>query len=149
MRNSEFDVMKGKTVMKSNKLQSSLAVKLILGLMAFTVCLIPLQLVLFILPMNRWIALILKLLLGHAGVIVLFKWLRKHPQDQRPLWFPGLVKGAFFGAILYLVLTAVKFLVFDSALLNLIRVLCPAGLGLLGARTYKNSLNLKEENNNG
>jgi len=135
--------------MKKDFLKSPLGVKLILGLMAFTVCLIPLQLVLFILPMNRWIALILKLLLGHAGVIVLFKWLRKHPQDQRPLWFPGLVKGAFFGAVLYLALTAVKFLVVDSALLNLIRVLCPAGLGLLGAWIYKKSFILKEENNNG
>ena len=149
MLNSEFDVMEGKTVMKSNKLQSSLAVKLILGLMAFTVCLIPLQLVLFILPMNRWIALVLKLLLGHAGVIVLFRWLRKHPENQRPMWFPGLVKGAFLGAILYLALTAVKFLVFDSALLNLIRVLCPVGLSLLGAWTYKNQPTLKEENKNG
>ena len=135
--------------MKKFSLTSPLAVKLILGLAAFTICLIPLQIVLLFVSLNKWIALILKLLLGHAGVIVLFKWLRKHPADQRPEWFSGLVKGAFFGAVVYLVLTAVKFLIFDSALLNLIRVLCPAGLALLGAWTYKNSLNLKEENNNG
>ena len=135
--------------MKKFSLTSPLAVKLILGLAAFTICLIPLQIVLLFVSMNKWLALILKLLLGHAGVIVLFKWLRKHPKGQRPLWFPGLVKGAFFGAVLYLMLTAVKFLIFDSALLNLIRVLCPAGLGLLGTWTYKNSLTLKEENNNG
>jgi len=135
--------------MKAKMQPSEGMIKLILGLMAFTACLIPLQLVLFILPMNRWIALILKLLLGHAGVIVLFKWLRNHPQDHRPLWFPGLVKGAFCGAILYLAQTAIKFLVIDSALLNLIRVLCPVCFGVIGAWMDKNKRILKEENNNG
>ena len=84
-----------------------------------------------------------------AGVIVLFKWLRTHPEDQRPGWFPGLVMGALAGAVLYLVLTAVKFLSSGSLLLDWIRVLCPAGLGLIGAWTYKKSLTLKEENKNG
>ena len=135
--------------MKSNKLQSSLAVKLILGLMAFTVCLIPLQLLQTVVPLNRWVARALKLLLGHAGVIVLFKWLRTHPEDQRPGWFSGLVMGALAGAVLYLVLTAVKLLGSGSLLLDWIRVLCPAGLGLIGAWTYKNQLTLKEENKNG
>ena len=126
--------------MKKDFLKSPLAVKLILGLAAFTVCLIPLQILLLFVPLNRWVALVLKLLCGHAGVIVLFKWLRKHPAESRPAFFPGLVKGAFFGAVLYLLLTIVKFLVFDSALLNLIRVLCPVGLALIGAWIYKKHL---------
>ena len=135
--------------MKKDFLNRPLAVKLILGLAAFTVCLIPLQLLLMIVPLNRWVALVLKLLCGHAGVIVLFKWLRKHPADQRPQCFPALVKGALAGAVVYLVLTAAKFLGSGSALLDLIRDLCPAGLALLGAWTYKKSFTLKEENKNG
>ena len=126
--------------MKKDLLKSPLAVKLILGLAAFTVCLIPLQILLLFVPLNRWVALLLKLICGHVGVIVLFKWLRKHPAESRPAFFPGLVKGAFFGAVLYLLLTIVKFLVFDSALLNLIRVLCPVGLALIGAWIYKKHL---------
>lgn len=126
--------------MKKDFLKSSLAAKLILGLAAFTVCLIPLQLVQSFVPLNRWVALVLKLLCGHAGVIVLFKWLRKHPEDQRPVWFPGLLNGALAGAVLYLALTAVKLLGSGSLLLDWIRVLCPAGLGLIGAWTYKNHL---------
>ena len=113
---------------------------MILGLAAFTVCLIPLQIVLLCVSMNKWLALVLKLLCGHAGVIILFKWLRKHPADQRPVYFPGLVKGAFVGAILYLALTAVKFIAPLFAdisawegILNLVRVLCPVGGSLLGA----------------
>ena len=126
--------------MKKDFLKSPLAVKLILGLAAFTVCLIPLQILLLFVPLNRWVSLALKLICGHVGVIVLFKWLRKHPAESRPAFFPGLVKGAFFGAVLYLLLTIVKFLVFDSALLNLIRVLCPVGLALIGAWIYKKHL---------
>ncbi|MBR6810569.1 MAG: hypothetical protein IKM64_09835 [Clostridia bacterium] len=135
--------------MKKDFLKSPLAVKLILGLAAFTVCLIPLQLLQSFVPLNRWVALILKLLCGHAGVILLFKWLRTHPEDQRPGWFPGLVTGALAGAVLYLVLTALKLLGSGSLLLEWIRVLCPAGLGLIGAWTYKKSLTLKEANKNG
>ena len=130
--------------MASNKLQSSLAIKLILGLAAFMICLLPLQIVLLCVPLNKWVALVLKLLCGHAGVIVLFKWLRKHPADQRPAYFSVLVNGAFVGAILYLALTAVKFLaplVADisawEGILNLVRVLCPAGCGLIGAWIHK------------
>ena len=126
--------------MKKDFLKSPLAVKLILGLAAFTVCLIPLQILLLFVPLNRWVSLALKLICGHVGVIVLFKWLRKHPAESRPAFFPGLVKGAFFGAVLYLLLTIVKFLVLDSALLNLIRVLCPVGLALIGAWIYKKHL---------
>ena len=126
--------------MKKDFLKSPLAVKLILGLAAFTVCLIPLQILLLFVPLNRWVSLALKLICGHVGVIVLFKWLRKHPAESRPAFFPGLVKGAFFGAVLYLLLTIVKFLVFDSALLNLIRVLCPVGLALIGAWISKKHL---------
>ena len=135
--------------MSRNGKKSELAVKLILGLMAFTVCLIPLQVVLLFVSLNKWIALALKLLCGHVGVIILFKWLRKHPEGQRPLWFPGLVQGALVGAALYLILTAVKFLGSGSALLDLIRTLCPVGLSLIGAWIYKNKPTLKEENNNG
>ena len=135
--------------MKKDFLKSPLAVKLILGLAAFTVCLIPLQLLQTFVPLNRWAALALKLLCGHVGVILLFKWLRTHPEDQRPGWFPGLVMGALAGAVLYLVLTALKLLGSGSLLLDWIRVLCPAGLALIGAWTYKNQLTLKEENKNG
>ena len=51
---------------------------------------------------------------------------------------PNTVKKAM--AVLYLLLTVIKFLVFDSALLNLIRVLCPVGLALIGAWIYKKHL---------
>lgn len=130
--------------MKKDFLKSSLAVKLILGLAAFTVCLIPLQIVLLITPLNRWIALALKLICGHVGVIVLFKWLRKHPADARPAFFPGLVKGALVGAILYLALTACKFILPLFAdisawkgVLDFVRVLCPVCCGVIGAWLYK------------
>ncbi len=135
--------------MKKGFLKSPLAVKLILGLAAFTVCLIPLQLLQTFVPMNRWAALIAKLLCGHVGVILLFKWLRRHPKNQRPCWFPGLLNGALAGAVLYLALTAVKILGYGGLLLDWICVLCPAGLGLIGAWKYKNQLTLKEENKNG
>lgn len=135
--------------MKAKKPQSEGMIKLILGLMAFTVCLIPLQVLLLFLSLNRWVALALKLICGHVGVIVLFKWLRSHGPQERPAWFPALVQGALAGAILYLALTAVKFLVVDSALLNLIRVLCPVCFGVIGAWMDKNKRILKEENNNG
>ena len=132
--------------MKKDWIKSSLAIKLILGLAAFMVCLIPLQIVLLCVPLNKWLALALKLLCGHAGVIILFKWLRKHPADQRPAYFPGLVKGALIGAVLYLALTALKFIAPLFAdittwegILNLVRVLCPAGCGLMGAWLNKNN----------
>ena len=123
--------------MKKISLNSPLAVKLILGLAAFMACLIPLQVVLLFVSMNKWLALGLKLLFGHAGVVVLFKWLRKHSEGQRPRWFPGLVKGALAGAEAYLLLTITKFLVGGGALLDLIRVLCPICLSMIGAYTHK------------
>jgi len=125
-------------------LKSSLAVKLILGLAAFMVCLIPLEAVKLFVPLNRWLALGLKLACGHVGVIVLFKWLRKHPADQRPRWFPGLVFGALIGGIVYLLLTGCKFilpLLMDlgawEGVINLVRVLCPACFAAIGAKFYK------------
>lgn len=130
--------------MKSKILSSSLAVKLILGLAAFMVCLIPLEIVKLLVPLNRWIALGLKLACGHVGVIVLFKWLRKNPADQRPRWFPSLVMGALAGDIIYLVLTACKFILplfMDlsawEGVINLVRVLCPACFAAIGAWLHK------------
>ena len=125
-------------------LKSSLAVKLILGLAAFMVCLIPLEVVKLFVPLNRWLALGLKLACGHVGVIVLFKWLRKHPADQRPSWFPGLVFGALIGGIVYLLLTGCKFILpllmelgAWEGVINLVRVLCPACFAAIGAKYYK------------
>ena len=130
--------------MKKDFLKSSLAVKLILGLAAFMVCLIPLEVVKLFVPLNRWLALGLKLACGHVGVIVLFKWLRKHPADQRPSWFPGLVFGALIGGIVYLLLTGCKFILpllmelgAWEGVINLVRVLCPACFAAIGAKYYK------------
>lgn len=126
--------------MKKDFLKKPLAVKLILGLAAFTVCLIPLQILLLFMPLNRWVALLLKLICGHVGVIVLFKWLRKHPAESRPAFFPGLVKGALIGGIAYLAITVCKFILplftdisSVKGILDLVRVLCPVGGSLLGA----------------
>ena len=130
--------------MKKDFLKSPLAVKLILGLAAFMVCLLPLEIVRLFVDMNRWVGLALKLALGHMGVIFLFKWLRKHPADQRPAWFPGLVFGALIGGVVYLLLTGCKFILpllmelgTWEGVINLVRVLCPACFAAIGAKFYK------------
>ena len=93
-------------------------------------------------PVLFWL---LPLLCGVAvGAFVLFKWLRKHPADQRPAWFPGLVFGALIGGIVYLLLTGCKFILpllmelgALEGVINLVRVLCPACFAAIGAKFYK------------